>query len=51
MALTIKSLGPLKDALQPAKLPFTMSKSGRAALFCRDPDGNAFEFLETPDLG
>ena len=50
MALTIKSLGPLKDALQQAKLPFTMSKSERAELFCRDPDGNAFEFLETPDL-
>ena len=50
VALTIKSLGPLKDALQQAKVPFTMSKSGRAALFCRDPDGNAFEFMETPDL-
>lgn len=24
-------------------IPYTMSKSGRPALFCRDPDGNALE--------
>ena len=27
-----------------------MSKSGRASLFCRDPDGNAIEFMEKPKL-
>jgi hypothetical protein len=25
-----------------------MSMSGRAALFCRDEDGNAYEFMELP---
>lgn len=25
---------------------FTISKSGRKALFCRDPDGNALEFIQ-----
>ncbi|MGR9099900.1 MAG: VOC family protein, partial [Gammaproteobacteria bacterium] len=27
---------------------YTLSKSGRQALFCRDPDGNALEILELP---
>jgi len=30
--------------------PYTMSKSGRAALFTRDLDGNALEFMEVGDL-
>jgi hypothetical protein len=28
--------------------PFTMSASGRRAVFTRDPDGNALEFMEEP---
>lgn len=27
-------------------IPYTRSRSGRTALFCRDPDGNALEFIE-----
>lgn len=50
LALTIKELAPLKESLDAAGVGYTMSKSGRAALFCRDPDGNALEFMETPDL-
>jgi glyoxylase I family protein len=30
--------------VEKAGIPYTMSLSGRAALFCRDPDGNALEF-------
>ena len=38
------------EALADAGVVYTMSKSGRAALFCRDPDGNGIEFMETPNL-
>jgi len=34
----------VRAALEKAGVPYSMSKSGRAALFCRDPDGNAIEF-------
>jgi glyoxylase I family protein len=30
--------------------PYTMSRSGRAALFCRDLDANALEFMEVDDF-
>ncbi len=33
-------------SLEAAEIPFTLSSSGRRALFCRDFDGNAFEFVE-----
>jgi len=29
-----------------AGVAFTLSQSGRSALFCRDPDGNALEFVQ-----
>ncbi len=45
-AFTIESLTPLQAILDEKKTPYTMSKSGRAALFTRDPDGNALEFVE-----
>lgn len=43
VAFTISDLQPLKGRLEDAGVTYTMSKSGRAALFCRDLDGNAFE--------
>ncbi len=46
-AFSIENLEPLKNALGANNIPYTMSKSGRAALFTRDPDGNALEFIET----
>eukprot|EP00903_Cladosiphon_okamuranus_P008846 g8470.t1 len=46
VAFTIADLQPLKGRLDGAGVTYTMSKSGRAALFCRDLDGNAFEFIE-----
>lgn len=42
--VAIKSLDGLKIALENAGISYTLSKSGRAALFARDPDGNALEF-------
>src|SRR3989338_4521424 len=32
-----------RSELDKAGVAYSMSKSGRAALFCRDPDGNALE--------
>ncbi len=49
LALTVRSLERLKQALEAAAVPFTLSRSGRRALFCRDPDGNALEFIEQDD--
>jgi glyoxylase I family protein len=46
-AISIDNLNQLVDALGQANIPFTTSKSGRRALFCRDPDGNALEFIES----
>ena len=40
-------LDPLLARLAAAGVPSTMSRSGRRALFCRDPDGNALEFIES----
>ncbi|KAJ1635841.1 Glyoxalase/Bleomycin resistance protein/Dihydroxybiphenyl dioxygenase [Pavlovales sp. CCMP2436] len=46
LAITVQSIEPLKASLEAAGVPYTMSMSGRLAVFCRDPDGNALEFLE-----
>ena len=46
VAFGVASLGELIERLQQAGVPFTLSKSGRRALFCRDPDDNALEFVE-----
>ncbi len=47
LALWLDDLGWLRRRLEQAGIPFDMSRSGRAALFCRDPDGNVLEFLES----
>ncbi|HQT25080.1 MAG TPA: VOC family protein [Burkholderiales bacterium] len=47
VAFSVKDLDELSSRLDQAKIPFTLSRSGRRALFCRDPDGNALEFVET----
>ena len=46
VALGVSDLGELMRRLAAAGVVHTMSKSGRRALFCRDPDGNALEFIE-----
>ncbi|KPK10855.1 MAG: glyoxalase [Acidithiobacillales bacterium SG8_45] len=47
VAIGVDNLVQLMEALEKAGVPYTASKSGRRALFCRDPDGNALEFIET----
>ena len=46
IALQVVDLDRLRWRLEQAGIPFTSSRSGRRALFCRDPDGNALEFVE-----
>lgn len=47
VAFGVTSLASLKARLDAAGVAYTVSLSGRAALFCRDPDGNTLEFIET----
>jgi len=46
VALLIRDLDVLRRSLEANGVAYTLSKSGRRALFCRDPDGNALEFIE-----
>lgn len=46
IAVAINSIEALQQTLDAAQITYTKSKSGRRALFCRDPDGNALEFIE-----
>jgi len=46
IAFGVKDMGPLKARFNAAGVPYSVSKSGRAALFCRDPDANTLEFVE-----
>lgn len=48
IALGVDNLDQLKRELEGAGIAYTMSRSGRPALFCRDPDGNALEFTANP---
>ena len=45
-AVSVDDLDGFVARLKQADIPFTLSKSGRRALFCRDPDGNAWELIE-----
>ena len=45
-ALTTPSITPIKEALDHENIRYSMSKSGRSALFCRDRDGNTVEIIE-----
>jgi len=46
IALSIDDIDALKAKLDAVGAAYTLSRSGRRALFCRDPDGNALEFVE-----
>lgn len=46
VALSVTDLDGVVAALEAAGVACTLSRSGRRALFCRDPDGNAIELLE-----
>jgi catechol 2,3-dioxygenase-like lactoylglutathione lyase family enzyme len=45
-ALLVDDLDVLMARLEQAGIAYSLSKSGRRALFCRDPDDNALEFIE-----
>jgi glyoxylase I family protein len=46
VALTVTDLDALMTRLDGAGIAYSLSRSGRRALFCRDPDGNAVELIE-----
>ena len=46
LAFAIDDLSVLVNQLESAGIGFNMSQTGRRALFCRDPDDNALEFIE-----
>ena len=46
-AFSVTNLAALEDRLATAGIAYTRSRSGRRALFCRDPDGNGIELVET----
>lgn len=46
LAVTTPSLDGVIERLAGAGVVYTLSRSGRRALFCRDPDQNALEIIE-----
>ena len=46
IALAVPDLGQIIERLTRAGVHYSVSRSGRKALFCRDPDSNALEFVE-----
>ncbi|CAN0839269.1 Glyoxylase I 4 [Linum grandiflorum] len=44
--LAIRNVSNLKSIFDQAGHPYTLSKSGRPAIFTRDPDANALEFTQ-----
>lgn len=45
LALTVTGLEELEHRLTEAGIPMTRSRSGRNAIFCRDPDANGVELI------
>lgn len=45
-AFAVTDFVRLQNCLDEAGVTYTLSKSGRKAMFCRDPDGNALEFIQ-----
>lgn len=48
IAIAVRNFAQLRQRLDAASVSYTLSKSGRAALFVRDPDGNAIELIAQP---
>ena len=44
-AFSVADIALLQTRLTRLNINYTMSQSGRIALFCRDPDDNALEFI------
>ena len=45
LAVSVVDFDGLRARLEAAGIAITLSRSGRRALFCRDPDGNALELI------
>lgn len=45
VAFGVTRVADLRTRLDAAGIAYSVSKSGRPALFCRDPDGNTLEFV------
>ncbi len=50
IAISVNHIHLLQDRLESNGIAYHLSSSGRKALFCRDLDGNAFEFVEIPTV-
>lgn len=48
LALWVEDMQPIQTMLDENEIPYTMSKSGRVAVFFRDPDANTLELVEIP---
>jgi glyoxylase I family protein len=44
--VSVKDVYKLKEVFDKAGVSYTLSQSGRPAIFARDPDGNALEFSQ-----
>lgn len=47
LALITADIDDVQQRLDAENIPYTLSKSGRKALFCRDPDGNGLEIIQS----
>jgi len=47
-AFLVEDLTDIEARLVVQGVPYTRSRSGRAAIFCRDPDGNGIELIAAP---
>jgi glyoxylase I family protein len=45
LALSVSGLDEITARLEERGIPYTRSRSGRDAIFCRDPDGNGVELI------
>lgn len=48
-ALLVEDLDEIIERLAKAQVNYSLSKSGRRAVFCRDPEGNGLELIESKD--
>ena len=46
VALSVQGVAQLTQRLDKEQIPYTKSRSGRQAIFFRDPDGNGIECIE-----
>ena len=50
LAMSVDHLDEIESRLNDKGITVSRSRSGRAALFCRDPDGNGVELIQVMDV-